>query len=93
MRLIRPPDLPAELAGRYESVAARLADLDVVLAAALETSLAKVVLTSDFVLRVMQRWPELLFERPGASLPSGADTGQPIERVCALAGYDRLGLD
>ena len=26
------------------------------------------------------------FERPGASLPSGADTGQPIERVCALAG-------
>jgi len=33
------------------------------------------------------------FERPGASLPSGADTGQPIERVCALAGYDRLGLD
>ena len=25
------------------------------------------------------------FERPGVSLPSGADTGQPIERVCALA--------
>jgi acylglycerol lipase len=24
------------------------------------------------------------FERPGAGVPSGADTGQPIERVCAL---------
>ena len=24
------------------------------------------------------------FERPGASLPSGADLGQPIERVCEL---------
>jgi alpha-beta hydrolase superfamily lysophospholipase len=26
------------------------------------------------------------FERPGAGLPSGADTGEPVERVCALAG-------
>ena len=26
------------------------------------------------------------FEEPGAGLPSGADTGLPIERVCALAG-------
>jgi alpha-beta hydrolase superfamily lysophospholipase len=25
------------------------------------------------------------FERPGSELPSGADTGQPVERVCALA--------
>jgi alpha-beta hydrolase superfamily lysophospholipase len=26
------------------------------------------------------------FEQPGTSLPSGADTGLPVERVCALAG-------
>jgi hypothetical protein len=26
------------------------------------------------------------FEDPGAGLPSGADTGEPVERVCALAG-------
>ena len=26
------------------------------------------------------------FEQPGAGLPSGADTGQPTERVCELAG-------
>jgi len=26
------------------------------------------------------------FERPGASMPSGADTGAPVERLCALAG-------
>ncbi len=25
------------------------------------------------------------FEQPGAGLPSGADTGRPVERVCALA--------
>jgi alpha-beta hydrolase superfamily lysophospholipase len=25
------------------------------------------------------------FERPGTGLPSGADTGEPIARVCALA--------
>jgi hypothetical protein len=26
------------------------------------------------------------FEQPGIGLPSGADTDQPTERVCALAG-------
>jgi hypothetical protein len=25
------------------------------------------------------------FERPGTGLPSGADSGDPVERVCALA--------
>jgi alpha-beta hydrolase superfamily lysophospholipase len=29
------------------------------------------------------------FEQPGLGLPSGADTGLPIERVCALAGDER----
>jgi alpha-beta hydrolase superfamily lysophospholipase len=28
------------------------------------------------------------FERPGAGLPSGADLGSPVERICALAGAD-----
>jgi alpha-beta hydrolase superfamily lysophospholipase len=26
------------------------------------------------------------FERPGAGLPSGADTGEPVARICTLAG-------
>jgi alpha-beta hydrolase superfamily lysophospholipase len=26
------------------------------------------------------------FEQPGAELPSGADSGEPIERICALTG-------
>jgi alpha-beta hydrolase superfamily lysophospholipase len=29
------------------------------------------------------------FERPGASLLSGADTGEPVDGVCALAGEER----
>ena len=29
------------------------------------------------------------FERPGAALPSGADTGEPVERVCALVDAAR----
>jgi acylglycerol lipase len=29
------------------------------------------------------------FEHPGTGLPSGADLGKPIERVCALAGERR----
>ncbi len=63
MKLLRPPKLPAELAARYERVAARLAELDIALPPELEASLAKVVLTSDFVLRVLMRWPQELFER------------------------------
>ena len=82
MKLIRSPDLPAELAGRYESVAARLADLDVVLPSALETNLAKVMLASDFVLRVMLRWPELLVER--------LSDAEPLDRAAVT---ERLQLD
>jgi glutamate-ammonia-ligase adenylyltransferase len=69
VKLPRPHDLPAALAGRHERVAARLAELDAVLPSALEASLAKVVLTSDFVLRVLLRWPELLIERLGDEQP------------------------
>jgi hypothetical protein len=28
------------------------------------------------------------FELPGAGLPSGADLGRPVERICALADAD-----
>ena len=72
MKLLRPPDLPAELEGRYERVAARLADLDLALPPPLEPSLARVALASDFVLRVLLRWPELLVERLGDAQPLDA---------------------
>ena len=64
MKLSRPPDLPAELEGRYERVAARLADLDVALPIdARQRALAKVVLTSEFVLRVLHALAAGLVER------------------------------
>lgn len=39
-------------------------------------------LDGERVLADLAAW----FESPGAGLPSGADTGQPVEQVCALAG-------
>jgi alpha-beta hydrolase superfamily lysophospholipase len=39
-------------------------------------------LDAERVLTDLAAW----FEHPGAGLPSGADMGQPAERVCALAG-------
>ena len=39
-------------------------------------------LDAERVLADLAAW----FEQPGIGLPSGADTGQPTERVCALAG-------
>jgi alpha-beta hydrolase superfamily lysophospholipase len=39
-------------------------------------------LDADRVLTDLAAW----FERPGADLPSGADSGTPIERICSLAG-------
>ena len=82
MNLLRPPDLPAELADRYERVAARLADLEVALPPDLEPSFSKVVLSSEFVLRVLMRWPHELLER--------LDDAEPLERAAAAA---RLQLD
>jgi glutamate-ammonia-ligase adenylyltransferase len=63
VKLARPSDLPAELAGRYERVAESLADLAAALPASLEASGAKVLLTSEFVLRVLLRWPHALLDR------------------------------
>ena len=83
MRLIRPPDLPAPLEPRFERVAARLADLDVTLSPALEADLPRVVLASDFVLRVLLRWPEALIDRLGDARP--LETAATEARL-ALAG-------
>jgi [glutamine synthetase] adenylyltransferase / [glutamine synthetase]-adenylyl-L-tyrosine phosphorylase len=69
VKLSRPPDLPADLEGRYQRVAERLGELDVTLPAQLEASAAKVLLTSDFVLRVMTRWPRELLDRLGDAQP------------------------
>jgi glutamate-ammonia-ligase adenylyltransferase len=83
VRLVRPPTLPADLAGRYERVAARLADLDVALPLPLEANLAKVVLASDFVLRVLLRWPQALIKRLGDAQPLD---GAAIVARLSLAG-------
>ena len=42
-------------------------------------------LDAERVLADLAAW----FERPGAALPSGADTGEPVERVCALVDAAR----
>jgi [glutamine synthetase] adenylyltransferase / [glutamine synthetase]-adenylyl-L-tyrosine phosphorylase len=63
VKLLRPPNLPAELADRYERVSARLAELDVAVPPGLEPSVCKVMLSSEFVLRVLTRWPHELLER------------------------------
>jgi glutamate-ammonia-ligase adenylyltransferase len=84
VRLARPPDLTVELAGRYESVAARLADLDVVLPTALEAGVVRVAIASDFVLRVLLRWPEGLIERLGDA--------QPLDAVAIEARLQLTGL-
>jgi glutamate-ammonia-ligase adenylyltransferase len=65
VQLARPPDLPPALEGRYELIAARLAELDVALPLRREAELPRVVLASDFALRVLTRWPEMLVERLG----------------------------
>ncbi len=83
MRLDRPPDLPSALEQRYERVAAHLVELDLVLPAPLAASAAKVVLVSDFVLRVLQRYPHELIERLADDSPLAA---ADIERRLRLEG-------
>jgi [glutamine synthetase] adenylyltransferase / [glutamine synthetase]-adenylyl-L-tyrosine phosphorylase len=63
VRLERPPDLPSALEQRYERVAVRLADLAVVFPPPLQAEAPKVLLASDFVLRVLDRWSDALIER------------------------------
>jgi [glutamine synthetase] adenylyltransferase / [glutamine synthetase]-adenylyl-L-tyrosine phosphorylase len=83
VKVARPPDLPAELEGRYQRVAERLGELDATLPAELGVNAAKVTLTSDFVLRVLLRWPEALLERLGDAQPLEAEA---IEARLNLAG-------
>jgi len=83
VRLDRPPDLPSALEQRYERVAARLAELDLVLPSSLAASAAKVVLVSDFVLRVLLRYPHELVERLHDGAPLAA---AGVERRLALHG-------
>jgi glutamate-ammonia-ligase adenylyltransferase len=83
VRLDRPPELPSALEARYERVAARLAELDLALPASFAASAGRVVLVSDFVLRVLLRYPHELVERlhDGARLVAAG-----IERRLALRG-------
>jgi [glutamine synthetase] adenylyltransferase / [glutamine synthetase]-adenylyl-L-tyrosine phosphorylase len=85
VKLARPSDLPAELAGRYERVAARLADLEVALPAQLAASIAKVVLTSEFVLRVLARWPHELLDRLQDARPLDPETVAPRLKLEGLS--------
>jgi glutamate-ammonia-ligase adenylyltransferase len=70
--LQRPVDLPAALEPRYERVAARLAELAFELPESVVPSAAKVVVTSDFVLGVLERYPAELLERLGDDAPLDA---------------------
>jgi glutamate-ammonia-ligase adenylyltransferase len=72
VRLERPPDLPSALEQRYERVAARLADVAGVLPPSREAEAPKVLLASDFVLRVLARWPNELVERIQDATPLDA---------------------
>ena len=83
MELAHPSDLPPELERRYALIAERLAELDVVLPPRREPELPRVVLASDFVLRVLNRWPEMLVERLGDEHPLEATA---VDARLALAG-------
>jgi glutamate-ammonia-ligase adenylyltransferase len=83
VQLARPSDLPPELERRYALIAERLAELDLALPPRREPELAAVVLASDFVLRVLTRWPELLLERLADESPLEATA---IDARLTLAG-------
>jgi glutamate-ammonia-ligase adenylyltransferase len=63
VKLQRPADLPAALEERYTRVAATLADVDIELPQSAAETAARVVLVSDFVLGVLQRYSQALCER------------------------------
>jgi glutamate-ammonia-ligase adenylyltransferase len=83
VKLARPPELPPDLDSRYERVASRLEEIDVALPPAAAATAAKVVLASDFVLRVLRRWPEELAERLTDRAPLDAAA---LEGRLALGG-------
>jgi glutamate-ammonia-ligase adenylyltransferase len=83
VRLDRPPDLPSALEPRYERVATRLAELDLAVPAPLAANAVKVVLVSDFVLRVLLRYPQELVDRLAYDAPLAA---ADVERRLGLRG-------
>ena len=92
MKLARPSDLPAELAGRYERVAEPLADLDAALPGPLEASGAQVLLTSEFVLRVLLRWPHALLDRLADAQPLEPDAVAPRLKLEGLSEAQAMSL-
>ena len=93
MNLYRPVDLPAALEERFARVAARLADVEVELPPWADRSAARVVVVSDFVLRVLERYPQHLRARVAHDAPLDPEsiaaelglTGQTDERQAMAA--------
>ncbi|HEX7238372.1 MAG TPA: bifunctional [glutamate--ammonia ligase]-adenylyl-L-tyrosine phosphorylase/[glutamate--ammonia-ligase] adenylyltransferase [Gammaproteobacteria bacterium] len=69
MILQRPVDLPAALEERFARAAARLADVDIELPPSAAKTAARVVVVSDFVLRALERHPQLLSARLAHDAP------------------------
>jgi [glutamine synthetase] adenylyltransferase / [glutamine synthetase]-adenylyl-L-tyrosine phosphorylase len=69
VKLQRPLDLPTALEERFARAASRLADLEVELPPAAAKTAARVVVVSDFVLRVLLRHPETLSARLADGAP------------------------
>jgi [glutamine synthetase] adenylyltransferase / [glutamine synthetase]-adenylyl-L-tyrosine phosphorylase len=67
--LLRPPDLPAALQSRFDRVAERLADVEIVLPAELGATAGRVCVVSDFVIGVLRRFPQELAARLADAAP------------------------
>ena len=68
MKLSDPPDLPADLEARFERIAI-LSELDARWPTDIAASAGRVVAISDFVLRVLKRFPRELAERVADRAP------------------------
>jgi len=68
VKLSDPPDLPADLEARFERIAI-LSELDARWPADIAASAGRVVAVSDFVLRVLKRFPHELAERVADRAP------------------------
>jgi [glutamine synthetase] adenylyltransferase / [glutamine synthetase]-adenylyl-L-tyrosine phosphorylase len=74
VKLARPPDLPAALQSRFDRVAERLADIEVVLPADVAATAGRVCVVSDFVLNVLRRFPDELAARLADTAPLARNT-------------------
>ncbi len=68
MKLTAPPDLPATLRARFD-LAADLGDIDPSWSADVAASAARVVTISDFLLRILKRFPRELAARVADRAP------------------------